>query len=290
MAQQQIDSTIPWIKRNLHYLDTWRDKWMLIICTGVFTALFLLYFKPFGITNYDPKFQIDLQFVLVVFSVGLATMVSLVITEFILRPLIIKNWTYGNALLWLFAAMVVLSSIVFLHYNWLGGWHDWRLSSFLSFIPNVSLIGVFSVGALVLYFEYKGVKSAYELSLSESGSSQEKIRFNSENQKEQLALGLDQLLYLESEDNYVAIHFLNNDKLEKVLIRNSLKGVLDEVTHSAIVQCHRSFVVNLHQVIHVSGNNHGLELKLNHYRNRIPVSRKYVSEVRDKLSGMVNRP
>lgn len=290
MAQQQIGSSIPWIKRSLHYLDTSRDKWMLIICTGVFTALFLLYFKPFGITNYDPDFQIDGQFILVVSSVGSVAMLSLAISEFILRPLIVRNWTYGNALVWFVLAMIFLSSVVFIYYNWLGGWHDWKVKSYLGFLPDVSFIGAFSVGALVLYFEYKGVKSAYEMSLSESGSSQEKIRFNSENQKEQLALGLDQLLYLESEDNYVAIHFLNNDKLEKVLIRNSLKGVLDEVTHSAIVQCHRSFVVNLHQVIHVSGNNHGLELKLNHYRNQIPVSRKYVSEIRDKLSGMVNRP
>lgn len=290
MTPTQIHSTIPWLKRNLRYLDTSRDKWMVIISSGVFCALFLLYFKPFGITNYDPDFQIDGQFIMLISTVGLVTMIALVFTEFMLRPLLIKNWNYGNALVWFVAAMLFLSSTIFLYYNWLGAWHDWRFKSYLGFIPDVSFIGAFSVGVLVLYFEYKGAKSAYELSLNERAASTEKVRFHSENEKEQLVLDLDQLLYLVSEDNYVAIHFWNNAAVEKVLIRNSLKGIMDEVQSDWIVQCHRSYLVNLHQVIHVSGNNHGLELKLNHLRNYIPVSRKYVSEIRKVLGHLVIHP
>lgn len=290
MDPQQTDRGVPWLKRSLNYLDSSRDKWMVIISSGVFCTLFLLYFKPFGITNYNPNFKIDGQFVFVISTVGMVTMLSLTITEFILRPFVLKSWTYGFALLWFVVAMLFLSSMVFLYYNWLGGWHDWRFVSYLGFIPDVSFIGAFSVGALVLYFEYKGAKTAYELSLNASSESNEKLNFSSENRKEQLVLELDQLLYLESEDNYVSIHFLNNEKVEKVLLRNSLKGVLDEVQNDCLFQCHRSFLVNLHQVIHVSGNNHGLELRLKYLSKPIPVSRKYVALIRQKLSDMVNHP
>ena len=287
MTTRQLKSQMG---KPLSYLKSARDKWLTILISGIFCSLFLLYFKPFGITNYDPNFQIDLEFVLVVFFAGLVMMLSLAFTEFVLRPIFIKNWTYANAILWFVVAMVFVSSAIFLQYNWLGNWHDLRLSSYLNFIPNVSLIGAFSVGALVLYFEYKGVKSAYVLSLNDREALSEKIQFSSENQKEQLVLGLDQLLYLESEDNYVAIYFYHNDKVEKVLIRNSLKGVLNEVENRWLLQCHRSFLVNLNQVIHVSGNNHGLELKLNHLKKPLPVSRKYVAEIREKLEALDSHP
>ncbi|NVK83816.1 MAG: hypothetical protein HWE21_05810, partial [Cytophagia bacterium] len=118
MTPTKIHSTIPWLKRNLRYLDTSRDKWMVIISSGVFCALFLLYFKPFGITNYDPNFQIDGQFIMLISTVGLVAIVALVFTEFMLRPLLIKNWNYGNALVWFVVAMLFLSSTIFLYYNW----------------------------------------------------------------------------------------------------------------------------------------------------------------------------
>jgi len=285
-----IQKDIPWPKRQLHYLDIPKDKWLAILVSGLFCSLFLLYFKPYGINNYDPNFEMDFQFVVVVFSVGLVIILTLTCTEFLLRPVVIRTWNYSNAILWMLLVMVILSSVVFFYYNWLGDWHDMRFSSYLSFIPNVSLLGVFSVGAMVLYFEYKGVKSAYELSLNERTTWGTKVYFNSANQKEQVVLFMDQLLYLEAQDNYVAIYFLNKDKIEKALIRNSLRNILDNSSALDLCQCHRSFVVNLNQIIHVSGNNHGLELKLNRLEKSLPVSRKFVAKVRERLEDMVSCP
>ena len=49
-----------------HYFDIARYQWLFAISIGVFVALFLLLFQPFGVNNMDPTFHIGLEFALAI--------------------------------------------------------------------------------------------------------------------------------------------------------------------------------------------------------------------------------
>ena len=55
------------------------------------------------------------------------------------------------------------------------------------------------------------------------------------------------------------------------------------VTFLTVVQCHRTFLVNTEKIIRASGNAQGFTLQLKDLPETIPVSRKYVPQIRKSL-------
>jgi DNA-binding LytR/AlgR family response regulator len=105
------------------------------------------------------------------------------------------------------------------------------------------------------------------------------VHFTSENEKDSISIALDQLLYLESQDNYIAVVHLDNGVRRGVLIRSSLKRTEATLDEPLLVRCHRSFIVNLQRVRSCHGNRHGLKLNLEGVDQPIPVSRAYTDTI-----------
>lgn len=60
-----------------------------------------------------------------------------------------------------------------------------------------------------------------------------------------LSVRRENLIMLESADNYVCVWYLNNNSPKKVLVRNSLKNIADSLSSTHIQRCHRSYAINL---------------------------------------------
>ena len=54
--------------------------------------------------------------------------------------------------------------------------------------------------------------------------------------------------FIEAADNYIMVYYLNAGKLEKLMIRNSLKNIEWRFRDKGLVRCHRSFIVNIRLV------------------------------------------
>ena len=109
-----------------------------------------------------------------------------------------------------------------------------------------------------------------------------------EGTRDKIALSLSSFLYCRSQDNYVAVYYVEKSSIKKQLLRGSLGKMLDSIEHPAIVRCHRSFVVNLHQVKAVKGGKKEIKLFLGHESIPVPVSRSFRAEVLDKLGEIKN--
>lgn len=59
-----------------------------------------------------------------------------------------------------------------------------------------------------------------------------------------LRLDASSIYYIESQDNYVNIHYLLEDKIEEYLLRCSTSALEDMLKDSKLIRCHRSFIVN----------------------------------------------
>ena len=115
----------------------------------------------------------------------------------------------------------------------------------------------------------------------------EKITLTSVNQSDPpVEVLLDDFLFVQSDGNYLEVYFLDDEKPQKHLLRNTLvhaESILQEY-FPPLIRCHRSFIVNLDQIKKVDGNAQGLVLKMKAGEEKVPVSRKYIEEIKSKLS------
>lgn len=114
---------------------------------------------------------------------------------------------------------------------------------------------------------------------------EEKIRINSRLKKEELSFFPDELIYAESEGNYVAFYLADRDRIRKELIRNSMNEIEQQLSSIGyFTRIHRAFIVNIRKVQSKKGNTLGYRLKLYGSEQEIPVSRQKVQSFDDLLN------
>jgi hypothetical protein len=259
-------------------LNTRKDKWNLIIFVSVFVPLFLLIFQPFGVNNFDPTHSISRVFLFSMMGFGLVQGVVLVIYEFVIVPLVFKSRALSSFIIRTAIELVLLAASTFLYYNILGNFHDWYFKSFLDFIFNVGLMSIIPFAIIILYFNYRKSQKAYQLlELQPKLALNEKyINLRSLNGKEQLTITLADLLFIEAQDNYVSVHYLEKEIVKRQLLRATMKDVEANLNNDFIIRCHRSFIVNINNVEKVTRDSHQMKLFLASLSESIPVSRSYI--------------
>ena len=60
----------------------------------------------------------------------------------------------------------------------------------------------------------------------------------------------EEILYVEAFDNYSYIHFAS----KKILVPHTLKSIEEKLSSQFFVRSHKSFLVNLNRITHISGN------------------------------------
>lgn len=268
-------------EQDLRFYDSTRYRLTLSVILGAFLYFFLLAFLPFGVSNYDPDHQYTLEFLREISVFGLVTTAFSVVNEFGLRPLVFRRATPRKALVWSIWTCVFLSQVVFLTYNFVGGWHDFHLSSAMEFVFQVSGVLVFPLTGTYFWFRHQDLRHQLEKVLKRIGNEADPERlltFTGQGSGDRLVLRLADFLYARSQDNYVELNFLRNGRVDRLLIRTTLSGLADSLDSAAIVRCHRSYLVNLYQVSAVRGGGNDIRLHLNHLDEPLPVSKTFNSD------------
>ncbi len=272
--------------RPLHYPESSKQILWAILFISLGCCAFLIFFQPFGVNNYDPAERISLELVFAVMTIGGVIFMVLSLNEFVIRPLFIRNFTTGKLFLWLLWSLIFVGSSSFVLYNLLGEWHDWYFASYLDFLKNMAVLGSIPMILVVFYFWQMSLQQTIG-SLKEAHRSGENsndlILFTADNQKDKIAVPISAILFLESQDNYVALNYMDGESVKKHLLRSTLKRMEAELTGTSVMRCHRSFLVSLDNVVSASGNAHHLDLTLQSYSETIPVSRSFTKSVADAL-------
>lgn len=94
-------------------------------------------------------------------------------------------------------------------------------------------------------------------------------------------------LFAKSDGNYVEFIIRNEDGTTyRRITRNTLANVEEQFQgYDTNLRVHRSFIVNLQQVLSVQGNAQGYKLTLNGTKTRVPVSRTYMPVLDEALQG-----
>ena len=269
-------------------INTTTGKWKLILITGVFAFVFTNIFEPFGIYNSVDKSGFDTFLEINIAIVGVVA--SLCFSQFFIRKVFrLASFTYLNIIFWFLVESIIIGIIWTVLTLIIDG------SSLLFFnlwFTNI-LDAIFLIG--LPYFTSIFYLSSNEKSKTfthlQDQLNKEKIdpntliSFKENSDKTKLSLRLGDLLYVESSDNYVLIFYSNGTKLEKRMLRNSIKQLEQELIPYEIIRCHRSYMINPINVSRKEKTAKGLNLFFRKFEEVVvPVSKSYASELEKILT------
>jgi DNA-binding LytR/AlgR family response regulator len=153
---------------------------------------------------------------------------------------------------------------------------------------NTALVLLLPYSVSWLYFSWRDKKEQIER-LAEGqtlpANTRNMIPFYDDKGILKFSVKKENLLYLESAENYVSICYINKDKVSKYLLRDTLKKIEETFSGSEFVRCHRSYMVNFEKVKVIRRDKDGLKLGFdNPLVMDIPVSKTYINPVMETFS------
>ena len=278
-------------KNDFSFYNSVKYKFSLSITTAVFFYFFLIFFLPFGVDNHNPNHQYTFAFLFEIAKFAIGVFIVLVFSEFVLRAVFIKTISQQKIIIWSIWTLFLLGTVIFFIYNILGNWHDFSIKSYLGFLVNTSAVLIFPLTATFFFFRYKSLQHKIEHILTtkeEYIDSNQLINFIGQGSKDHITLSASNFLYGKAQDNYVELHYLEQNQLKKFLIRSSLHNLADSINSFAINRCHRSYMINLLHVNAIKGANHEMTLFLDPLNTAIPVSKSYKEAILKNLQSLKN--
>lgn len=263
-------------------LEKKSDRFLLIIIVLVFSIFFINVFKPWNIGRWHS----DSGFIkfLRLSSYGIVVALVLLFTHFPLRKFFIReNFTLKTYLLWLLIEISLISLVyIFLYGNPVG-----NFANDLLFSLKYTILGIclpYSFALLIIY--YKNQREQIVKLQTQIAQPNEKklIALKDEKGKIRFSLLLKDILMLESTDNYVSVYYVLDGKVQRELLRNTMKNMENTLSETSLIRCHRSFMVNTNKVEFVKKQGKKLQVKMQHMDQNIPVSQKYSSLFLEFLS------
>ena len=264
----------------------------LILLTATFAILFINIFQPFGSRAWYPYIS-DFKYFFFSSMIILTGMLVVVISRLIMFNYSRKNnIQYYQYALWVMAEIFAMSLFYSLFAKFIPkeGLNRDFMEIFHQSTVNTSLVLLLPYSILWLYFSWRDKNNIIQKLAKEEHSSElpkkNLIAFPDEKGELKISVVLENLLYVDSSENYATIHYLNKSKLSHFLIRNSLKWMEENLTsESPLVRCHRSFIVNLDKVKVLRKTKDGIFLELDTDNTPdIPVSKTYYERVMTKFS------
>jgi DNA-binding LytR/AlgR family response regulator len=153
---------------------------------------------------------------------------------------------------------------------------------------KTALVLLLPYSVMWLYFSWRDKKEQIE-SMAEmqvfSDNTRDMIAFYDDKSALKFSVKKENLLYLESTENYITICYLNKDKVSKYLLRDTMKKMEENFAGTEIIRCHRSYMVNFEKVKVIRKDREGLKLEFdNQDVIDIPVSKTYAESVMQTFS------
>ena len=289
-----------------YYSFSFRDVYSNFLI-GCFVAFFLIVFQPFGVSIWQTNYK-----VLKLLGFGFVSFICPLIFRLISTSIFKKQnpeetWTVWKETLGLLLVLVFIALGNLCYGNLIRISHV-NFQELVLALAATLLLGLFPITANVLLkynrFVTLNQKDA-ELMEAEVLDFQHRVEIGNpikedieqtktevliliaENDKDKIELKPDELLFIESADNYSNIVFYRNNKVNKQLLRGSLKRIESQITFPFILRCHRSYIVNLKLINHIKGNAQGyrIDFKMD-LDDTIPVSRNYSKALFERLESL----
>lgn len=235
--------------------------------------LFLVVFQPFGADSFQVEFKylLLLPYPLIAFVAYSAVNLAL------------KRrfpWNLKQELGKIFFILVLCSlgnyvyNIYFINHVSFDAVH-FLLMFFYTFAIAVPVSMIYVLGRYLYLRRYWG--KAVDLKTQDQDP--DLLHIVPESGSDPVVMAESHFLFAISDGNYTSIHFLQDGKSVKSLLRLSLKNLEAQLESRKIIRCHRSYIVNPDRVVRIKGNAQGYKLYVEAAGEWVPVSRNYISRI-----------
>ena len=274
-----------------HFLK--RDFLMLTASIDVlFSIIYLAIYRPFSASE---SFWLSLSdekagvYTMLFFLAGASW---LLITKYILHLIDLRRTVTVKALIWCLAADILGVSFIYLVFTFLAGYAGAVSQVELlirSLICVLLILGIpFALCLLYAFIQDRNEEIAL-LKLNTSPKNEVKgnrmLNLADYTGAVKISAMPEEIYYLESQDNYVNIHYMVDGTMNSYLLRNTTAGLEDAFRGTELTRCHRSFIINIAHVKfikHEKGK--ALVVMDDTVGTVIPVSKSYYKELMDILN------
>ena len=297
------------------FLASSRYMVVTIISIVLFSAIFLITYEPFSLAMwFDPNNMVSMLFTLLFYVSAIVILILSRYTMYKVQDRYVI--TTGQYVWWLIAETIAITIL----YTFVT--HRFFAGSGLTLV-DIGMRALFCIAtilgipnAIITFYagyrskceeleaaqyelkrlgeEYNSLvnKSEVERRVSEmipkSGShmqSPRMVRFYDNGGTLRLTIDINALYYMESEDNYIKVHYKHNDKILSYLLRCKTSTIEKSLKGSPMVRCHRSYIVNTGK-IRFMGEEHRMHFITldDDSIKRIPVSKSYYATLLASLN------
>lgn len=259
---------------------------IIIFFISVGVLVFLLMLQPFDIDELptNEKYYLIVGF-------GVITFVCLSFNLLILPSLSPKTfhsskWKVKKEIFWNLWILFTILTAYFFYCKVLG-----VLTFDFNMVIKLILTAIIPITGLIIVNRNKMLRSRLKLAsdinkkLQDHRSIQEKIiYFNSDYQKDSLAIKVSLLQVIRSANNYIEVFWKEGEGVKRQMVRCSIAYAEELLMeHKFIVKCHRSFIVNINYIDRVEGNLQGYKLYFEKIDFPIPVSKSFASKLQELI-------
>lgn len=245
-----------------------------MIVLPIFFFAFLLIYRPMDAQQLFDNLHFGVHITLISCIILGSTILLRLLYYFLPMRL-----NYTLYIFWCLGEMIFMSFFVAL-YIWLMLRRPLPYYEFLTVafqLVSLTLVIPYVILALSLrVYEY------HEKSLiANEPLSHKRMRFYDQKHNLKLVLVPHTLLYISSDENYVNIYYVENDKLRSYVLRSSMKSIEEMCVENGLVRCHRSYLINpLHVKVLRKDKEGSVYAELDAPEaQHIPVTKRYYASV-----------
>lgn len=247
---------------------------------GLFVAYVLIVFQPFGTDDFQHSNKN-------LFLAGYGAIITscyliiYLLFDLLIRPriVLVGKW------LWFFEGLLLISTVIvsltasFFYHNWfIGSQINWF--SYFGFIVLGGSISIIPI-VVIIVLRYQLKQRHIQRSIHKEKKQVVHLHLSSNNKGDKdLNLIPSSLVYVMANGNYIEVYQLEDGELKRIMLRNSLSNIQQQLPEHHFIKVHRSYIVNVQYLekVYTQQSNYFLSLSVD--KVEIPLSRNAVSEVR----------
>ena len=265
------------------YLLTKRNQVILVTSAAAFALFFIIVYQPFGVLQWGRERVSEFMFViysLLIVLLGMSIVaISRVIMYYRTKKHEISILSYA---LWVFVELAIMA-IAYTICSILADVQEDVWVAFKSALQNTSLILLIPYIICITAFtlqekneRLRQIEDDFDKAVAQKMAGKGLISFYDERGELQLSVTKDNLLYIESADNYINIWYMKSNQPKKLMLRNTLKRTAELLADTNVMRCHRGYMVNMEQVKVLRREKESFYLELGTEGVKdIPVSKTY---------------
>ena len=294
MNRNLLDQNIP------KSIFTISKQALVVFVMAVTTVIFITIFRPFRIyesldflVSQKPIHLIDSTedaFYLAMTSVVLLGSLMVLCSRIILVKSMREKLSYRGFLLWCGLEFVVVALGITIWSSAL--FHPGSsgiFSLFLKVLGRTTCIlfipYVFCWLYIIIIDKASQLKALREsLDKDEVANQKAHIILYDDHNEMRLTVKREDMVMIESADNYLCVWYLNNEQIKKTMIRNTMKRVAEQLSDSCMQRCHRSYMINMDRVKILRRDKEGvfIEFGIDGVFD-VPISKTYLQNITEWL-------